>query len=71
MGKQAELMKGTLDLLVLKTLALEPRHGVGVADRIRQVSGVSFDGAVPGPEVRLSNDHPAAGSVERSIGTSS
>ena len=42
MGKQAELMKGTLDLLVLKTLALEPRHGVGVADRIRQVSGNTF-----------------------------
>ena len=42
MGKQAELMKGTLDLLVLKTLALEPRHGVGVADRIAQMSGRTF-----------------------------
>ena len=42
MGRQAELMKGTLDLLVLKTLALEPRHGVGVADRIRQISGNTF-----------------------------
>ncbi len=40
--RQAELMKGTLDLLVLKTLALEPRHGVGVADRIRQISGHTF-----------------------------
>ena len=40
--RQAELMKGTLDLLVLKTLALEPRHGVGVADRIQQVSGDTF-----------------------------
>jgi len=39
---QAELMKGTLDLLVLKTLALEPRHGVGVADRIAQISGRTF-----------------------------
>jgi PadR family transcriptional regulator, regulatory protein PadR len=41
-GRQAELMKGTLDLLVLKTLALEPRHGVGVADRIEQISGRTF-----------------------------
>jgi transcriptional regulator len=40
--RQAELMKGTLDLLVLKVLALEPRHGVGVADRIQQISGSTF-----------------------------
>lgn len=39
---QADVMKGTLDLLVLKTLALEPRHGVGVADRIAQISGRTF-----------------------------
>src|SRR5687767_1968466 len=42
MAKQVELMKGTLDLLVLKTLELEPRHGVGVADRIQQISGGTF-----------------------------
>lgn len=42
MAKQQELMKGTLDLLVLKTLELEARHGVGVADRIRQISGGTF-----------------------------
>ena len=40
--QRAELIKGTLDLLVLKTLALEPRHGVGVADRIQQISGNTF-----------------------------
>jgi transcriptional regulator len=40
--RQAELVKGTLDLLVLKTLALEPKHGVGVADRIQQISGRTF-----------------------------
>ena len=40
--RQAELMKGTLDLLVLKTLELEPRHGVGVADRIRQITNGTF-----------------------------
>jgi PadR family transcriptional regulator, regulatory protein PadR len=40
--QQTEIMKGTLDLLVLKTLALEPRHGVGVADRIAQISKGTF-----------------------------
>jgi PadR family transcriptional regulator PadR len=40
--QQTELMKGTLDLLVLKTLALEPRHGVGVADRIEQITRGAF-----------------------------
>ena len=38
----AGIMKGTLDLLVLKTLELEPRHGVAVADRIRQISNGTF-----------------------------
>jgi len=40
--RQAELLKGTLDFLILKTLALEPKHGVGVADRIQQISGQTF-----------------------------
>jgi transcriptional regulator len=39
---QAEILKGTLDLLVLKTLELEPRHGVGVADRIEQITSGTF-----------------------------
>jgi PadR family transcriptional regulator, regulatory protein PadR len=39
---QTEVIKGTLPLLVLKTLALEPRHGVGVADRIQQVTRGTF-----------------------------
>ena len=33
-----ELLQGTLDLLVLKTLALEPMHGWGISQRIQQVS---------------------------------
>src|SRR6201994_4808503 len=37
-GNQIELLQGTLDLLVLKTLALEPMHGWGIAQRIQQVS---------------------------------
>jgi transcriptional regulator len=42
MPRQTVLLKGTLDLLILKTLALEPRHGVGVADRIAQITGGTF-----------------------------
>ncbi|MCU1224264.1 MAG: transcriptional regulator, PadR-like family [Edaphobacter sp.] len=33
-----DLLQGTLDLLILKTLALEPQHGWGIAQRIQQVS---------------------------------
>jgi PadR family transcriptional regulator PadR len=33
-----EILRGTLDLLILKTLALEPIHGWGIAQRIQQVS---------------------------------
>ena len=40
--QQAELLKGTLDLLILKTLELEPRHGVAVADRIAQITRGTF-----------------------------
>lgn len=35
---RADLLQGTLDLLILKTLALEPMHGWGVSKRIRQMS---------------------------------
>jgi PadR family transcriptional regulator, regulatory protein PadR len=34
----ADLLQGTLDLLVLKALSLEPMHGWGVSQRIQQVS---------------------------------
>lgn len=33
-----DLLQGTLDLLILKTLALEPMHGWGIAQRIQQIS---------------------------------
>ena len=39
MGKPTELLQGTLDLLVLKTLALEPMHGWGITLRIQQITG--------------------------------
>jgi PadR family transcriptional regulator, regulatory protein PadR len=38
MGKQTELLQGTLDLLILRTLELRPLHGVGISDRIEQVT---------------------------------
>jgi transcriptional regulator len=38
MPPPADLLQGTLDLLILKTLALEPMHGWGIAQRIQQVS---------------------------------
>ena len=39
MGKPSDLVQGTLDLLILKTLSLEPMHGWAIAKRIQQVSG--------------------------------
>jgi len=38
MGKPTDLVQGTLDLLILKTIELEPMHGWGIAQRIRQIS---------------------------------
>ena len=35
---KADLLQGTLDLLVLKALQLEPQHGFGIAQRIQQLS---------------------------------
>ena len=39
MGKPSDLVQGTLDLLILKTLSIEPRHGWAIAKRIQQISG--------------------------------
>jgi len=38
MGKPTDLIQGTLDLLILKTIALQPMHGWAIAQRIRQLS---------------------------------
>jgi transcriptional regulator len=38
MGKPTDLVQGTLDLLILKTIALEPKHGWAIAKRIQQLS---------------------------------
>ena len=47
--KATDLVQGTLDMLVLKTLALEPMHGYGISVRIEQMSKGVF--------------HPNAGSL--------
>jgi len=38
LGKPNDLVQGTLDILILRTLALEPKHGWAIAKRIQQVS---------------------------------
>jgi transcriptional regulator len=38
MAKATDLVQGTLDLLILKTLSLEPKHGWAIAKRIQQIS---------------------------------
>jgi transcriptional regulator len=39
---RSELLQGTLELIVLKVLSLEPLHGWGIAQRIEQMSGEVF-----------------------------
>ena len=38
MDKRIDLPQGTLDLLILKTLALQPQHGWAISERIQQIS---------------------------------
>lgn len=38
MNERIDLPQGTLDLLILKTLALEPQHGWAISERIQQIS---------------------------------
>ena len=41
--KKTDLLQGTLDLLVLKALSLEPLHGMGVSRRIQQITNGTFE----------------------------
>lgn len=43
MAKTAELLPGTLDMLILKAVSLKPLHGYGVLLRIRQISGDALE----------------------------
>jgi transcriptional regulator len=42
-GKTAELLPGTLDMLILKAVSLKPLHGYGVLQRIQQISGDALE----------------------------
>lgn len=55
---RVDLPQGTLDLLILKTLALEPRHGWAIAERLKQMSSASFD-------IRQGSLYPALHRLER------
>ena len=43
MAKTADLLPGTLDMLILKAVSLRPLHGYGVLVRIRQISGEALE----------------------------
>jgi PadR family transcriptional regulator PadR len=65
----ADVLQGTLDLLVLKTLALEPMHGWGIAQRIQQLSEDALavgQGSVYPALIRLQN----RGLIDNEWGTS-
>lgn len=40
---KTELLKGTLDLLILRALTLQPDHGLGIARRVHQITKGTFD----------------------------
>jgi transcriptional regulator len=46
-AKRGDLVQGTLEMLILKTIALEPMHGFGISVRIGQMSGGLFH-VIPG-----------------------
>jgi PadR family transcriptional regulator PadR len=53
-----ELPQGTLDLLILKAVALEPRHGWSISDRLHQLSSATL-------QVRQGSIYPALHRLER------
>jgi PadR family transcriptional regulator PadR len=59
MSKPADLVQGTLDLLLLKILALEPLHGWAVSQRLRALSGEIL-------QVSDGSLHPALHKLEHS-----
>lgn len=53
-----DLPQGTLDLLILKTLALEPQHGWAISDRVQQISSHAL-------QLRQGSLYPALHRLER------
>jgi transcriptional regulator len=58
MPDRIELPQGTLDLLILKTVALEPQHGWAISERLRQISSAVV-------HVRQGSLYPALHRLER------
>ncbi len=58
MAQTLDLPQGTLDLLILKTLALEPRHGWAIAERIQQISSEAL-------RIKQGSLYPALQRLER------
>lgn len=58
-GPESELLKGTLELLILKSLALEELHGMGISRRIAQITNGTF-------EVKAGSLFPALHRMEES-----
>ena len=58
-SSQSDVLRGTIDLLVLKTLALQPTHGWGIGQRIQQVTGGEL-------EVNQGSLYPALQRLEHS-----
>src|SRR6266702_4777503 len=63
-AKSSDLIQGTLEMLILKTLALEPMHGYGVGLRIEQISGGVF-------KVNAGSLLPALSRMERAVNVKS
>jgi PadR family transcriptional regulator PadR len=55
---RVDLPQGTLDLLILKTLALEPRHGWAISERLHQISSATLD-------IRQGSLYPALHRLQR------
>jgi len=58
MAGQAQLLPGTLDLLILKTVALEPQHGWAISERLHQISSASL-------HIKQGSLYPALHRLER------
>jgi PadR family transcriptional regulator PadR len=55
---KAELLQGTLDMLIMKALQLEPMHGFGLSQRLRQMSAEVF-------QVEMGSLYPALVRLEK------
>jgi PadR family transcriptional regulator PadR len=56
--RNLELPQGTLDLLILKIVALEPQHGWGISERLHQISSATL-------QIRQGSLYPALHRLER------